>query len=124
MELVKNIHIVTVVLSISGFFMRGIWMMQDSPRLKQRWVKIGPHINDTILLTTGIILAVMVQQYPFVNGWLTAKLIALLVYIGLGFATLRFGRSKPQRIITWLAAILVFGYMLGVARTHQAFFFL
>lgn len=124
MGLVKTIHIATVLLSISGFFMRGIWMMLDSPRLQQRWVKIVPHVNDTILLTTGIILAVMVQQYPLVHGWLTAKLIALLLYIGLGFATLRFGKTKRQKLITWLAALLVFAYMLGVARTHQAFFFL
>jgi len=122
--LVKTIHIATVLLSISGFFIRGIWMMLDSPHLQQRWVKIVPHVNDTILLTSGIILAVMVQQYPFVHGWLTAKLIALLLYIGLGFATLRFGKTKRQKIITWLAALLVFAYMLGVARTHQAFFFL
>lgn len=122
MGLIKSIHVITVLLSISGFILRGIWIIRESPRLQQRWVRIGPHINDTLLLATGITLAVNIQQYPFVHGWLTAKILLLLVYIGLGMATIRHGRSKQQRIITWLAAILVFMYMIGVARTHQAFF--
>ena len=122
MSLLKTLHVLTVLISISGFILRGIWMIKDSARLQQRWVRITPHINDTILLVTGITLAVQIQQYPFVHGWLTAKLIALLLYIGLGMMTIRHGRSKQQRIITWLAAILVFLYMIGVARTRQAFF--
>ena len=122
MTLLKSIHILTVLISISGFILRGIWMIKDSPHLQQRWVKITPHINDTILLITGITLAIRIQQYPFVHGWLTAKLIALLLYIGLGMLTIRHGRSKQQRIITWLAAIVVFIYMVGIARTRQAFF--
>lgn len=122
MSLLKSIHMLTVLISISSFILRGIWMMQDSARLQARWVKIVPHINDTLLLITGITLAFTIEQYPFVHGWLTAKILALLTYIGLGMATIRHGRSKPQRIITWVAAILVFMYMLGVARTRQPFF--
>ncbi|MDH5178970.1 MAG: SirB2 family protein [Gammaproteobacteria bacterium] len=124
MSLIKLIHITTVLISISGFVLRGILLLRDSPIMRQRWIKIVPHINDTILLVTGITLAVSIQQYPFVHGWLTAKVIALLVYIGLGFMTIRFAHNKQQRLITWLAAILVFAYMLGVAHTRQAFFFL
>lgn len=122
MSLIKSIHILSVLLSISGFMLRGLWIIKDSPRLQQRWVKITPHINDTILLASGITLAINIQQYPLVHSWLTAKIIALLAYIGLGMMTIRHGRSKQQRIITGLVAILVFMYMLGVARTRQAFF--
>ena len=123
MGLLKAIHIASVLISISGFMLRGIWMMLDSPRLQQRWVKIVPHVNDTILLATGITLAISIQQYPFVHGWLTAKVVALLAYIGLGMVALRFGKTKQQKIIAWVVALLVFAYMLGVARTHQAFLF-
>ncbi len=123
MQLIKNIHILTVFLSLGGFILRWIWVMQDSPRLQQRWVRIAPHVNDTVLLIAAITLAVNIHQYPFVDGWLTAKVLALLVYIGLGMATIRHGKSKQQRIITGLAAILVFVYMLGVAKTRHAFLF-
>ncbi|MDH5445117.1 MAG: SirB2 family protein [Gammaproteobacteria bacterium] len=122
MSLIKNIHLLTVLVSISGFVLRGVWMVMDSPRLNQRWIKILPHVNDTILLITGITLAIHIKQYPFVHDWLTAKIIALMIYIGLGMLTIRHGYSKQQRIITWLAAILVFLYMVGIARTRNAFF--
>ena len=123
MGLLKAIHIASVLISISGFILRGAWMMLNSPRLQQRWVKIVPHVNDTILLATGITMAISIQQYPFVHGWLTAKVVALLAYIGLGMVALRFGKTKQQKIIAWVVALLVFAYMLGVARTHQAFLF-
>lgn len=121
--MIKNIHILTVLLSISGFILRTLWVVRESPKLQQRWVKITPHINDTILLVTGITLAVSVQQYPFIHGWITAKLIALLLYIGLGMMTIRHGRSKQQRVVTGLLAITVFFYMVMVARTKMVFFF-
>lgn len=121
MDLLKGIHITTVLLSLGGFILRYTWLALDSPRLHRRWVKISPHINDTVLLISGILLAVRLQQFPFVNSWLTAKLVALLVYIGLGMVTLRHGRNKTQRLLTGLAAIGVFTYMLGIAVTHDAF---
>ncbi len=121
MSILKSLHILTVIVSIGGFFIRGLWVMADSPWLQKRWVKIVPHINDTILLVTGITLAIQIQQYPFVHGWITAKVLALLAYIGLGMMTIRHGRSKQQRILTWVLAILVFGYMVMVARTKMIF---
>ena len=121
MSILKSLHILTVIISISGFFVRGLWVMSNSPWLQKRWVKITPHINDTILLITGITLAIQIQQYPFVHGWITAKVLALLAYIGLGMMTIRHGRSKQQRIITWILAMLVFVYMVMVARTKLIF---
>lgn len=90
-------------------------MVQDSARLSQRWVKIVPHINDTLLLVCAIVLMIQIQQYPFVVGWLTAKVIALLVYIGLGTLALKPGRPKPLRIVAFVLALDCFVYMVGVA---------
>jgi uncharacterized membrane protein SirB2 len=94
-------------------------MMMDSPRLQARWARIVPHINDTLLLASGIALAVLMQQYPLVHGWLTAKLFALIAYIVLGTLALKRGKTKAQRVTAWIAALLVFGYMLAVARAHD-----
>jgi len=119
--LVKQIHLLTVVVTLVLFVLRGAWMMADSPRLKARWVRIVPHLNDTLLLASGIALAVLLQQYPLVHGWLTAKLVALILYIVLGTIALKRGRSKGQRVAAWIAALAVFGYMLAVARAHDPF---
>lgn len=124
MSLIKTIHILTVLVSISGFVLRGIWAIKGSPKLQQRWVKITPHVNDTLLLVTGITLAVMTGQYPFVHAWLTVKIICLLLYIGLGMMVIRHGRSRQQRITSFLLAIIVFVYMLGVAENKTVLFFL
>ncbi|GMR20375.1 MAG: SirB2 family protein [Gammaproteobacteria bacterium] len=119
MAWVKSIHVLCALLSISGFIVRGIWMIQGSPQLQRRWVKIAPHIIDTILLGSAIILVVSLQQYPFVHGWLTAKVVALLLYIMLGVMALRPNHHRPQRIMAWCAALTVYAYIVAVAVTRQ-----
>jgi uncharacterized membrane protein SirB2 len=120
-SLIKNLHLATIALTLALFVLRGAWMMADSPRLQARWVRIVPHVNDTLLLSSGIALAVLVQQYPLVHGWLTAKFFALIAYILLGTIALKRGKTRMQRIIAWIAALLVFGYMVAVARAHAPF---
>lgn len=116
---VKIIHVTCVSASYALFFLRGIWLMQGSPMLRQRWVKIVPHITDTLLLVSAIMLAIMIQQYPFIDAWLTAKVIGLVFYIGFGMIAFRFGKTMPIRIAAWVAAQLVFFYIVAVARTHN-----
>jgi len=84
-------------------------------------VRIAPHVNDTLLLASGFSLAILLGQYPLVNGWLTAKLFALIVYIVLGTVALKRGRTRRTRIAAWVAALVVFGYMVAVAVTHDPF---
>jgi uncharacterized membrane protein SirB2 len=122
--ILKNLHLATLTITLALFLLRGAWMMADSPRLQARWVRIVPHINDTLLLLSGIALAVLIQQYPLVHGWLTAKLFALIAYIVLGTVALKRGKTKPQRIVAWFAALLVFGYMVAVALAHDPLPFL
>ncbi len=114
----KSLHLATLVITLTLFVLRGLWMMTDSPRLHARWARIVPHVNDTVLLTSGLGLAIMLQQYPLVHGWLTAKFFALIAYIVLGTVALKRGRTRGQRVAAWVAALLVFGYMVAVARTH------
>ena len=117
--LVKSIHITCVVLSYTLFFLRGVWLIQNSPRLHRRWVKIVPHVVDTTLLASAITLAIGIRQYPGVDAWLTAKVVGLLLYIGLGMVALRFGKTMRVRITAWVAAQLVFFYIVAVALTHS-----
>ena len=59
-------------------------------------------------------------QYPFAQSWLTAKVIALIVYIALGTIALKRGKTKAVRSGALLAAIVTFAYIVSVALTRQA----
>lgn len=117
--LLKSIHISCVASSYMLFFLRGIWSLNGSAIMSQRWVKIVPHVVDTLLIVSAVALAFSIHQYPFVDAWLTAKLFALLLYIGLGFVALRYGRSKTLRLSAWIMAQLVFIYIVMVAIGHN-----
>ena len=115
----KMIHVTSIVVSYLLFSMRGVWMMRGSDALQQRWVKITPHIVDTVLLTSAIALAIMIDQDPLNNSWLSAKIAGLLLYIGLGMMALRFGKTRKAKISAWIAAQVVFLYIVLVALTKN-----
>jgi uncharacterized membrane protein SirB2 len=117
---VKAIHVTCVVFSIAGFFARGVLMLAGSPRRHARWLRVAPHVNDAILLAAALTLAALSRQYPFVDGWLSAKVFGLIAYIMLGSVALGQGRGKRVRMTAWLAALLVFAYVVSVALSRDA----
>ena len=119
----KFIHKTTVVLTIVGFTVRGIWMMRGSPLLNTRGARTFPHVNDTLLLISAISAAAILGQYPFVNDWLTAKVLGLLSYILLGAIALTYGRTRKIRISAYIGAILSFTYVVHVAYTKNPLIF-
>jgi len=121
---VKYIHVTSVVLSLTGFFLRGILMIRQSPALDARWVKVLPHINDTVLLVAALSLAAMSDQYPFLTGWVTAKVLGVIAYIILGALALREAGTRTMRIVYWLASMAVFGWIVSVALTRRPMGFL
>src|SRR5689334_4960865 len=114
---VKELHLAMVATSFALFALRAAWMMASSPRLSQRWVRVVPHVVDTVLLLSGAALAW--QLGSGVRGWLPAKLAALVLYIVLGSVALRRGRSKPVRVACAIAAVVTFGYIVAVAVTKS-----
>jgi len=118
-SLLKPIHITCVALSYSLFFVRGIWMLRESPLLQQRWVKIAPHTVDTALLTSAILLAWQLGYSPLTSPWLATKIVALLLYIVIGSVAIKRGKTKRIRLAAWLAAQMVFFYIVSVAVTHD-----
>jgi uncharacterized membrane protein SirB2 len=120
---IKYLHITSVALSGSFFLLRGFWMLRESDMLQQRWVKVLPHIIDTLLLSSALIMVFWSAQYPFVQPWLTAKLIALIAYIGLGTVALKRGKTKAVRTWAWVAALATFAYIVAVALTRRAMIF-
>ena len=117
--LIKYVHLFSVTLSLTGFFLRGVLTLRASPLMKARWIKVLPHINDTILLAAALSLAVMSDQYPFVSGWVTAKVLGVIAYIILGALALRDASTRRMRIACWFASLAVFGWIVSVALTRQ-----
>lgn len=116
---VKAVHVGCAVLSIAGFAARGFLMLRDSSLLHARFVRIAPHVVDTVLLGSAVALAWMSGQYPFAQGWLTAKLLALIAYILLGTVALKRGRSKTVRAVAFALALGTAFYIVGVALTRN-----
>jgi uncharacterized membrane protein SirB2 len=117
--LVKYLHVASVVLSLSGFAARGALMLRGSPWLNARFVRIAPHVVDTVLLGSAAWLAWFLQQYPLVHGWLTAKVVGLLAYIGFGMVALKRGRTLRTRAVFFVLAIAAAAYVVSVALTRD-----
>jgi uncharacterized membrane protein SirB2 len=115
----KFLHILLVVSSYSLFFIRGVWSLNSSAIMQKQWIRVVPHIVDTMLLIIALTLAFTIRQFPFVEAWLTAKVFGLFLYIGLGFIALSKAISKPIRLFAWLAAQTTFAYIALVAITHN-----
>ena len=122
--MVKLIHMSTAFISISFFLVRGIWVFKNSSMMNKKWVKIVPHINDTVLLITATMLALSLQQYPFVNDWLTAKFIALLLYIIFGMFALKRAKGMKNKMIFFVLSLITFSYIVGVALNRTAGWFI
>jgi uncharacterized membrane protein SirB2 len=120
----KLLHVSSAFLSIAGFGLRGYWMARDNPLLQHRAAKVLPHIIDTLLLSSAIAMLVYLQLSPLAQPWLYVKIIALLLYIGLGMVALRFGRTKKIKVSAWLSALLTAGYIVSVAYSKSPWGFL
>ena len=120
---IKHLHMTLAALSGSLFLLRGIWMLRESSLLAQRWVRIVPHMIDTLLLTSALTLVIWSEQYPFVQSWLTAKVLALIVYIGLGAIALKYGKTRAVRVCALVSALTVVLYIAAVAVTKRVLVF-
>ncbi len=120
----KWVHIACAILSITGFTLRGILMLLDSPLLATRFARTAPHVVDTVLLASALWLAALIGQYPFVQGWLTAKVLALLAYIVLGTLALKRAHSKAIRAAAFALALGAAAYIVSVALTRDPLGFL
>ncbi|MCX2981776.1 regulator SirB [Halieaceae bacterium IMCC14734] len=106
-------------ISICGFILRGVWMLRGSPLLRLALTRRLAMSIDSLLLLSALGLATISGQWPLQQAWLSAKLAALLLYIGLGMVALHWGRNRVERGAALGAAILTFAYIVGVATSRQ-----
>lgn len=116
----KHLHILTVFISVSLFVLRYWWQYRESTMSNKRWVRIVPHVNDTVLLVSGVALVMITHFYPFTpqGAWLTEKLFGVIIYIVLGFIVLgKRPRSQQIRWFAFLLALVVLYIIIKLATT-------
>ena len=99
-------------------------MLSGSALLHKRWVKTVPHVVDAALLTSALCLLYLYHWSVFDHQWLQVKIVALLVYIGLGMLALKPGRPMIIRFGAWVAGLLVFLLIVSVALTKSVYGFM
>jgi uncharacterized membrane protein SirB2 len=117
--LVKSVHVWSVALSVLLFVVRGGLMLADSAALRHWTLRYSPHVVDTVLLTSALMLTGIVRQYPFANGWLTAKVVGLVAYVVLGSIAIRRGRTKRTRALAFVGALAAVAYIVATALHHD-----
>lgn len=115
--MLKSLHVMLAYATVIGFVVRAVWSLTDNDMLKARWVKIVPHAIDTLLLVLGVVMALNMSLSP-VSGWLGAKLLGLLAYVGFGVLTLR-SANQTVKIAGLVGALLSVGYIFSVAFTRS-----
>lgn len=110
--LLKHIHMGAVLASGGFFLLRGLWMMQESSLLNSKFAKVVPHIIDTVLLLSAIVLIVMLGALPV---WVQVKIVALFVYIFLGMLAFRFAQGYGAKVLSFFLALTVFAFIISVA---------
>lgn len=116
---IKSFHILLVLLSGSLFALRGGFALFGARWPRHAGVRYTSYSIDTMLLTSAAMLLTILPGAVFANGWLTAKLGLLVVYIVLGILSMRAQFPRGRRAIFYAAALLTFFFMFGIARMHQ-----
>ncbi|MBE1301631.1 MAG: invasion protein [Alteromonadaceae bacterium] len=118
---IKHIHLLAIVLSISLLIFRFVLTLKGSELLQKKWLKITPHVVDTVLLLSAATLCVVIAQYPFVHAWLTEKLIAVIAYIFLGLVALKLAKNNLQRSLAFVGALAMLAMIGKLAVLKQPF---
>ena len=117
--LLRHVHIGCAILTIALFVLRGALMLAESTWQRNVVLRYLPHVVDTVLLTSALMLTTVIHQYPFSTGWVTMKVVLLVVYIVLGSIALKRGRTKSIRVAALVAALATIGFLVTVARAHH-----
>lgn len=119
---IKHLHLLTVAISIVLFILRFFWKWRNSAMMERRWVKITPHVNDTVLFATGIALVFITHFYPFTpqGTWLTEKLVGVIIYVVLGYVALsKRPLSQKVRCFAFVAALACMYLIIKLAMTKM-----
>jgi uncharacterized membrane protein SirB2 len=116
---IRFIHVGCVALSGSLFTVRGLFRVGNFAVANHRLLRVSSYLIDTTLLTSAILLTLILHQYPFVEPWLTAKVLLLVLYIALGNITLKRAHTRLGRMVALFGSLVTFVAIIGVAIAHH-----
>lgn len=116
---IKLVHVAAVLASGSLFLLRGLAVQAGG-----RWGMVTPvrylsYGIDIVLLTAALMLVAALQSAVTHSSWLWVKLGLLVMYVLLGSVALKRGRTPRVRLVSFVAALLIFASMYAIARAHH-----
>jgi uncharacterized membrane protein SirB2 len=117
---IKWVHIASIIASGMLFLLRGSLVAAGRERIAMlaplRFLSYG---IDTVLLSAALMLLTVLPHAMYANGWLTIKLVLVVVYVVLGALALKRGRTARVRRFSFVAAVAVYLAIVGIARSHH-----
>ncbi|MFC3024916.1 SirB2 family protein [Vibrio zhugei] len=111
---IKQFHLLTVLISVLLYIYRFLkyYRLQQVPEVPILLKRV-PHINDSLLLTSGIALIFITGFTPFTQAapWLTYKLIAIFFYILCGLMAMNKSSSPNSRLFYFAASL---GWLIAI----------
>ncbi|MGE0665813.1 MAG: SirB2 family protein [Sphingomonadales bacterium] len=116
---IRNVHFWAVLSSGALLLLRGTALNLLGAGWALGWpLRYLSWVVDTVLLTSALMLTTIIRQFPFIDSWLTVKVLLLAPYLVLGYLALR-AKSRRKRVVALLGAGAAFGFIYTVARAHQ-----
>ena len=117
---IRLVHITAIIASGALFLFRGVMLNA----FNAQWTRILPMritswLIDTVLLAAAVLLTIAIGQYPFIDAWLTVKVVLVVIYIGLGAMALSPKQPRMVRSMFLVAAVAVFLFIVSIARAHD-----
>ena len=120
--LLLKVHLALLLVSLLSFVLRTCWAIKGSEYINNVILFKIHKVLNLVLILSGFALCVTINQYPFVDAWVTEKFVLLFAYVG--FAMLAF---KPQmnlkvRQVCIAVTMVFFVTIFYIAKTKVALF--
>jgi len=113
--LLKMLHVGFALISITALALRFWWNWRKPEVIPGLWLKIGPHINNALLIISAFALAFLLALSPHSQPWLMNKLIFLVLYVVLAILAVKPTFSLKVRAGAFISAFVIFMAMAHIA---------
>ena len=117
---IKWVHVASIIASGLLFMTRGSLVLARRERIAMLApLRFLSYSIDTVLLSAALMLLTILPHAMYANGWLTLKLVLVVIYVVLGSLALKRGRTAGGRAGSFIAALAVYLTIVGIARVHH-----